>query len=42
MLIHIGSPPPEGSKNDVLKLRSVRSIVIPAAKTGRDKEEELL
>lgn len=32
----IGSPPPEGSKNVVLKFRSVRSIVIPPANTGRD------
>lgn len=32
----IGSPPPEGSKNVVFKFRSVRSIVIPAARTGRD------
>jgi hypothetical protein len=30
----IGSPPPPGVKNLVLKLRSVRSIVIPPAKTG--------
>jgi len=27
-------PPPEGSKKDVLKLRSVNSIVIAPAKTG--------
>jgi hypothetical protein len=32
----MGSPPPAGSKKEVLRLRSVRSIVIPAAKTGRD------
>lgn len=32
----MGSPPPAGSKNVVFKFRSVRSIVIPAAKTGRD------
>jgi len=31
----IGSPPPAGSKNDVLILRSVRSIVIAPARTGR-------
>ena len=30
----IGSPPPAGSKNDVLKFLSVKSIVIPPAKTG--------
>jgi hypothetical protein len=33
---NIGSPPPANSKNDVLKLRSVRIIVIPPAKTGSD------
>lgn len=33
----IGSPPPAGSKNEVLKFRSVRSIVIAPANTGRDK-----
>lgn len=33
----MGSPPPAGSKNVVLRFRSVRSIVIPAAKTGRDR-----
>lgn len=32
----IGSPPPAGSKKLVLKLRSVRSIVIPPANTGKD------
>lgn len=30
----IGSPPPAGSKNAVLRLRSVSSIVIAPAKTG--------
>jgi hypothetical protein len=30
----IGFPPPEGSKNLVLRLRSVNSIVIPPARTG--------
>lgn len=33
----MGSPPPAGSKNVVFRLRSVSSIVIPAARTGRDK-----
>lgn len=33
----MGSPPPAGSKKVVLRLRSVRSIVIPAAKTGRER-----
>lgn len=35
----IGSPPPEGSKNVVLKLRSVKSIVIAPAKTGKDSNK---
>lgn len=30
-----GSPPPHGSKNEVLMFRSVSSIVIAAARTGR-------
>lgn len=33
----MGSPPPAGSKKVVLRFRSVNSIVIPAAKTGRDR-----
>ena len=33
----IGSPPPLGSKNLVLKLRSSNSIVIAAASTGNDR-----
>lgn len=33
----MGSPPPAGSKNDVLKLRSVSSMVIAPARTGNDK-----
>jgi len=32
----MGSPPPAGSKKVVFKFRSVRSIVIPAARTGRE------
>jgi len=32
----IGSPPPAGSKNEVFKFRSVSSIVIAPANTGRD------
>lgn len=32
----IGSPPPAGSKKVVFRFRSVRSIVMPAAKTGRE------
>jgi hypothetical protein len=31
----MGSPPPAGSKKVVFKLRSVRSIVIAPARTGR-------
>ena len=33
----MGSPPPIGSKNDVLKFRSVKSIVKAAARTGKEK-----
>ena len=33
----MGSPPPFGSKNEVLKFLSVKSIVIAPAKTGSDK-----
>jgi hypothetical protein len=33
----MGSPPPDGSKNEVLRLRSVRSIVMAPARTGRDR-----
>lgn len=33
----IGSPPPAGSKKAVLMFRSVRSIVIAPARTGRDR-----
>lgn len=33
----IGSPPPAGSKNEVFRFRSVRSIVIAPARTGRDR-----
>lgn len=32
----IGSPPPAGSKNEVFRFRSVRSMVIAPARTGRD------
>jgi hypothetical protein len=32
----MGSPPPVGSKKEVLKFRSVSSIVIAPAKTGND------
>lgn len=36
----MGSPPPAGSKNVVFKFRSVRSMVIPAAKTGNDRRSK--
>lgn len=34
----MGSPPPAGSKKDVLMFRSVRSMVIAPARTGRDNK----
>jgi hypothetical protein len=37
----IGSPPPVGSKNDVLKFRSVRSMVIAPASTGRESSRRI-
>ena len=37
----MGSPPPEGSKKVVLRLRSVNSIVIPAAGTGRARSKRI-
>jgi len=37
----MGSPPPEGSKKEVLKFRSVRSIVIAPAKTGKDNRRRI-
>jgi hypothetical protein len=33
----MGSPPPAGSKNVVLKFLSVNNIVIPPANTGSDR-----
>lgn len=33
----MGSPPPAGSKKVVFKFRSVKSIVMPAAKTGKER-----
>lgn len=38
----MGSPPPEGSKNEVLKFRSVKSIVMAPAKTGNDKSSKIV
>ena len=37
----MGSPPPAGSKNDVLRLRSVKSIVIAPANTGSDSKSKI-
>jgi len=37
----MGSPPPQGSKNLVLKFRSVKSIVIAPAKTGKDNNNKI-
>lgn len=37
----MGSPPPAGSKKVVFRFRSVRSIVIPAARTGRDSRRRI-
>lgn len=37
----IGSPPPAGSKNEVFKLRSVSSIVIAPARTGRESNSRI-
>jgi len=36
-----GSPPPAGSKNVVLKFRSVKSIVIAPAKTGNESNNKI-
>lgn len=36
-----GSPPPATSKNEVLKLRSVKTIVIPPASTGKDNNNKI-
>jgi len=37
----MGSPPPAGSKNEVLKLRSVSNIVIAPASTGSDSNRRI-
>jgi len=37
----MGSPPPAGSKNEVLILRSVKSIVIAPARTGRERRRRI-
>lgn len=36
----IGSPPPAGLKNELLKFLSVNNIVIPAAKTGNESNNK--
>jgi hypothetical protein len=36
----IGSPPPAGSKNEVLKFLSVNNIVIAPANTGNDNKSK--
>ena len=36
-----GSPPPAGSKNDVFRFRSVNSIVIAPASTGKDSRSKI-
>jgi hypothetical protein len=37
----IGSPPPAGSKKEVLKFRSSNSIVIPPASTGKESSRRI-
>lgn len=37
----IGSPPPVGSKKEVLKFRSVSSMVIAPARTGSDNKRRI-
>lgn len=37
----MGSPPPEGSKNEVLKFRSVNNIVMAPAKTGNERRRRI-
>jgi len=37
----MGSPPPAGSKNEVLRLRSVSSIVIAPARTGMERRSKI-
>lgn len=38
---NIGSPPPEGSKNDVLKFLSINNKVTPADNTGNDNNNNI-
>ncbi|KAK9892839.1 hypothetical protein WA026_022301, partial [Henosepilachna vigintioctopunctata] len=37
----IGSPPPAGSKNEVLIFRSVKSIISATANTGRGRRSKI-
>lgn len=37
-----GSPPPDGSKKDVFRFRSVSSIVIAPARTGSDRSRRIV
>jgi hypothetical protein len=37
----MGSPPPEGSKKEVFRFRSVNNIVIAPARTGRDRRSRI-
>jgi hypothetical protein len=37
----MGSPPPAGSKNEVFRFRSVRSIVMAPANTGKDSNNKI-
>jgi len=37
-----GSPPPEGTKNDIFRFRSVNNIVIAAASTGKDRKRRII
>lgn len=37
----MGSPPPAGSKKEVFRLRSVKSIVIAPARTGSDNSKRM-
>lgn len=37
----MGSPPPEGSKKEVFKLRSVSNIVIAPARTGSESKRRM-
>lgn len=38
----MGSPPPEGLKNDVLKFRSIINIVMAPASTGRESSNRIV